>query len=127
MISVESYLTFSEFNGGDRPTERDFREELARYSLQDVLHFCVAANIVIYGVEPNPNRAAQNQLVRHACMPEILRLKIAAALNSRPLFHRQQLLFVAKESLIVCRDVGLPLKPGRELARLFLMANDEHP
>ncbi len=126
-MNVERYLTFAEFNGGTPSAEKDFREELGRYSVETVFRFCITANILIYGIDPDPNKAVQAQLVRHACMPETLPVNEAVALTSHTLFHRQQLLFVAKESLILCGDTGLPLKPGRDLARLFLMANDQHP
>lgn len=125
MIDVEAYLTFAEFNGGVRSTREEFRSELSRYSLAEVFSFCIIANIVIYGVEPDPNRVVHDQIVKHACLPETLPLKMAAALSKRALFHRQQLLFVAKESLIVCAGKGISFRPGRELTRLFLMANDQ--
>ena len=125
MIDVEAYLTFAEFNGGIRSTHDQFRSELSRYSRAEVFTFCIVANTVIYGIDPNPNRVAHDQIVKLACLPETLPLKIAAALSKRALFHRQQLLFVAKESLIVCSEYGIPFRPGRDLARLFLMANNQ--
>ncbi len=127
MISVEPYLTFAEFNGGHRSTMEDFCNELARYSREDILRFCIATNIVIYGIDPNPSRTAQAQIVHHACLPETLPPNVSAALSSRPLFHRQQLLFVAKESLLVCSSAGLPLGPGKDLTRLFLKSDDQNP
>ncbi len=125
MIDVEAYLTFAEFNGGVRSTREEFRSELSRYSLAEVFRFCIIANLVIYGIDPDPNRVTHDQIVKFACLPETLPLKIAAALSKRALFHRQQLLFVAKESLIVCGENGITLRPGGDLTRLFLMANDQ--
>ena len=53
----------------------------------------------------------------------------AAAIKSNParvLFHRQQLLFIAKEALRLACDTAPPLPLGIDLSDLFTMANDQH-
>ena len=125
-IGVEAYLTFSDFNGGKRASLEDFRADLVRYRREDIVRFCVFTNNAIYGLDPDPSRSAHLEIVRNACLPQTLSLDLAAKLISGTLFHRQQLLFVAKEALLICSSAGLPLAPGWNLTRLFLKANDQN-
>jgi len=77
---------------------------------------------------------AHDEFVRNSFAPQAAEHIIAAIRdpqNPRGVYHRQQLLFVCKEALLVCPESGGkdPTVPphGGEMGRVLLMANDLLP
>jgi hypothetical protein len=129
-----TYITFSELNNGVAVTLDQFRAELSRFNGIQVFYVCAVMNSMIMDWQGNARLDAVEHFVKNSFIPQVAQ-KIVAALNDplepRGIYHRQQLLFVAKEGLSVCGKVGgddplLPAHSGR-MARVLLMANDLLP
>jgi hypothetical protein len=129
-----TYFSFSEFNHGVRVTLDQFRAELSKFNRLLVVYVCGVMNTIIRDWQGHTRLEAVEELVRNSFRPDVAE-RIVAEINNpqrpRGLYHRQQLLFVAKEALLVCPESGGndPLAPAHsgEMARVLLMANDLLP
>lgn len=128
---IVTYFTYSELAGTPPTTIEEFRAELTKFGRAPVIYACCVINAVLRDWDGHFNHDAHDALVRTSFPPEIANVVIAALHNpSRPrgLFHRQQLLFVGKEAIMVCGDSGgrdpAALPYGGGLGMVLLMAND---
>ena len=110
---------------------QEFRAELSKFGRGPVIYACSVINAVLKNWDGYLDQEAHDALVRNSFPPEIARVIIAALHDpSRPRgrYHRQQLLFVSKEAVMVCGDSGgrdpAALPYGGGLGMVLLMAND---
>ena len=127
------YLTYSEFNHGNRVPIEEFRKGLSKYRRGSVLYMCSVINCIIRPWLSGNDETADKELISNSFPPELsdhLLNLLAVSSEARILFHRQQALFVAKEALLNCADEGLdpistPYWGG--LGLILLMASDHLP
>lgn len=123
-------LTYREVFGGSRPTLTDFRARLAAVSKIPLLRICAVLNALLRPEADSPelfNTAAHRAFVRAYFPGDLGKNILRATSGERPrvVFHRQQLLFVAKEALQYASDnAGLPMISNSALGELLLIAND---
>ncbi len=129
VISV--YFTYEELNNGKRSTLEEFRACLSQYSRNKVVYACSALGAVLKSWEGGSmDMEAHEAAVRAAFPPQRAEELVAGSKDKkrkRCVFHRQQLLFVAKEAVLACSEQGLDplsLRHWGGLGRAFLMAND---
>ena len=120
-LLVDAYLTYEE-RFGRRSSIEEFRRELARYRSEDVIRLCSALNILLFGWSKYFDKDLHDRLVSTFAPAALVAIKSNPA---RVLFHRQQLLFTAKEAIRLARDAANPLSGGNDLSDLFTMANDQ--
>jgi hypothetical protein len=114
---------------GSPSTFADFRTELQQYSRDQMVYLCSAINVLLHswfgGVPDLTSHELLVKMLFDASTAEHF-LKGSSAQEPRFVFHREQLLFVAKEAILNCPHAGLnPLgRPPGAMTRLFLMAND---
>ena len=130
---IVTYLPYSEFNDGRKCTRDEFRSTLSRFSRNRVLYICSVINAILKSWEGHLDREAHDEVVQSAFPPEMANPLIALGRSEarpRAVFHRQQILFVAKEALACCKEQGVDPFRLRYLGGLgivFLMANDLLP
>jgi hypothetical protein len=122
-------LTYAEVFGGSRPSLDDFRNRLALLPKLPLVRVCAVLNAFLRSDASSPellNFASHRALIRAYFPTETAKriLAVSEGANPRVVFHRQQLLFVAKEALqYASDDPGVPM-PNTALGQLFLIAND---
>ncbi len=122
-------LTYAEVFGGPRPSLDDFRTRLAALPKLALVRVCAVLNAFLRSDASSPellNFASHRALIRAYFPAETAKriLAVSEGANPRVAFHRQQLLFVAKEALqYASDDPGVPM-PNTALGELFLIAND---
>lgn len=129
-----TYFSFSEFNNGVKTTSSQFRAELSKFNGLLVFYACGVMNSLIQDWQGHARPDTVEELVKNSFRPQVAG-KIIAELrnpqNPRGVYHRQQLLFVAKEALLVCPSASgndpLAAAHSGEMARVLLMANDLLP
>jgi hypothetical protein len=128
---LRTYFTFSWFNRGNPSSIEQFKGTLAKYNRDAVVAVCSAVNCLLKtwgGGYLDP--VVHDVLVNSAFPPSLANEMVRARKNPgdrRMVFHRQQLLFVAKMAVIHCATAGvnpLPQKYWGGLGDAFLMAND---
>jgi hypothetical protein len=129
--TIVTYFSFSELNNGVKATIEEFRAELSKFNAIQVLYACGVMNSMTRDWQGNTRPGVVEELVRNSFQKWAADQIIAELHNPRRprgLYHRQQFLFVAKESLSYCPTTGgkNPLLPEHsgEMARVLLMAND---
>jgi hypothetical protein len=122
-------LTYAEVFGGPRPSLSDFRARLASLPKMPLVGICAVLNAFVR------SDASSDELLNFATHKAMIRayfpapianaiLAVASGDSPRVAFHRQQLLFVAKEALMYASDTSdLPMS-NQALGELFLIAND---
>lgn len=121
-------LSFYEMTG-IRATRERLAELLSQFSRSAVMQSVgVVSAVLEWGSEPNWD--SHDNLVREAFRRNDADKLLAAchsAIPARPLFHRQQILLIAKEAILNCSDKGLDATAMKEwggLGLAFLMASD---
>lgn len=128
MAQVATYFSYGRLSGSPS-TLVQFRTELQRFSRDQMVYLCGAMNTLLrswFGGAPDPtSHELLVRMVLDAAAAEQL-LQGSKAQEPRFVFHREQLLFIAKEAILICPEAGLnPLsQPRGTMTRLFLMAND---
>jgi hypothetical protein len=123
-------LTYAEAFGGLRPTLTEFRARLAAVSKVHLVRICAVLNAFLRPEADSPelfNAAAHRAFVRAYFSGEVGKKILRATEGDRPrvVFHRQQLLFVAKEALqYASDDASLPMISNSAMGELLLIAND---
>lgn len=132
--TFSTYFSFAEFNNGVKATQDQFQAALSQFNGLLVVYVCGVMNSLTRDWQGHTRVEATEQLVRNSFRPDMAEQIVAEFRNPerpRGLYHRQQLLFVAKEALSICQETGGkdPLAPAHsaEMARVLLMANDLLP
>jgi hypothetical protein len=109
---------------------QEFRDSLSRFARDPLIYLCAAVNALIKCWQGGaPDKELHSKVVRSLFESSDTARLITGSLEEpipRFVFHRQQLLFLAKEAILHCQKEGLdPLiqKPGI-VGRIFLLAND---
>src|SRR5260221_3870598 len=131
---IATYITFAEFNGGRPSSPQQFHDELAKYQRDGVIALCSTMNCLLKTwIGGRVDSKAHDLLAQSAFSVDLAaRMKRARenAANPRVVFHRQQLLFVAKEAVLHCKNEGInPLSNAKwnNFGTILLMANDQLP
>jgi hypothetical protein len=126
-----SYVSWADANNGNPSTLSQFRTCLSRYSRSKVVYLCGILNSFLRIWEGSKGfLEAHAELLRYAFPSPWSENLIAASTNptnKRVVFHRQQLLFVAKEAILHCGEQAedpFSLPYWGKLGAVFLMAND---
>ncbi|MDP9161535.1 MAG: hypothetical protein M3O09_15050 [Acidobacteriota bacterium] len=129
---MERLVTFVTYGlGRDRQsTIQEFRDALSHFSRDHVIYLCSAINAILRCWERGaPELESHAHFLRKYFQPaEAERLIEASQNSSQYVFHRQQLLFVAKEAVLHCQEDGGAdplIQPPGPVGMLFLMANDQ--
>lgn len=131
--TIVTYFTYSEISGTPRPTIEVFRSELRKFSRNETVYACALLNAVLKNWVGDFDENSHVLLVRDSLPPDVANYVISqfrGGDQTRGLYHRQQLLFVAKEAVQVCPTVGrnpLSLPYWGGLGIILLMANDLLP
>ena len=130
MATVATYFPYSELNNGLPSTLVEFQRELGAFARSRILHLCSAINASLRSEDDKfINQKAHDGLVRAFFEPQVAEGLLRKDGDVRFVFHRQQILFVAKTAILNCPDDGLV--PGRvefrRLGRIFSMAGDHLP
>jgi hypothetical protein len=115
---------------GTPSTLDEFRSELKLFSRDQVVYLCSAINLLLRGWWAGAPDPGAHQLL----LSTILGTSVAQRFPLRGVqgqtlffFHREQLLFIAKEAILCCPEAGAKVlgQPPGVLDRLFLMASDQ--
>lgn len=113
---------------GSPSTLADFRSELQRFCRDQTVYLCSSINSLLRSWLHFPDLAAHDALLKMFFDAATAERFIKASKDPEPklVFHRQQMLFIAKEAILCCPETGLnPLNPQPSLlANLLLRAND---
>src|SRR5712691_7968680 len=120
------YFTFADINQNQPSTLETFHNRLAALPKVPLVRVCSVMNAMLRSDTEPLNTAAHDGLVR-AFFPAHLSARFLQKTQGQPVrfvFHRQQVLFVAKEALSHSSDdEDMPME-STALGEVFLMAND---
>jgi hypothetical protein len=120
------YWTFQDLNNGEKSSLEEFRRQLSIFHRDAIVYFCGLTNTLLFRNPGRFNLQAHNDFVR-LYLPTDLQKRMTYHPSGVPavVFHRQQLLLLAKEALFNCNTEGRLWKQGDSgFAKLLLMAND---
>ncbi len=128
-MQVATYVPYSEVNDGKPSTLEEFQVELGVFARSRILHICSVINALLRSDEEPVNREAHDALVKAFFEPQLADRLLRKEGDVRFVFHRQQILFVAKTAVLHCPDDGLVPGPPefKRLGKIFLMAGDHLP
>jgi len=109
-------------------TVQEFRDALRQFGRDQIVYLCSAINILLgswlNGVPDEAAHASVLKTVFGERAAEKL-MQEAKVRDAAFVFHREQLLLIAKEAILVCPENGMnPFQHVADLIRVFLMAND---
>lgn len=127
--SLSTCITFQEFSG-ERASVEELRSFLSQFQREQVVHATGIISAFLGCWTGNIDDSGHDALVKEAFFPDDAHKLLQACKSSTPsryVFHRQQVLFIAKEAIVHCKDEGVdpmqvPHWAGLGLA--FLMASD---
>src|SRR5437660_9122285 len=106
MAAVATYVPYSELNDGQPSTLDEFCGQLGTFARSRILHLCSAMNAALRSNEDPINREAHDALVKSFFEPQLADRLLRKKGDVRFVFHRQQILFVAKTAVLHCPDDG---------------------
>lgn len=128
-MRVATYFPYSELNDGKPSTLQEFQAALGAFARSRILHLCSVMNAALRSEKETINRKAHDALVKAFFEPQLADRLLRKEGDVRFVFHRQQILFVAKTAVLHSREDGLVPGPAefKRLGRIFLMAGDHLP
>jgi hypothetical protein len=126
MAVFATYIPFSEFNDNKLSTLDEFHQAIKAFPRKRLLHICSAMNALLRSEREPVNRNAHDSLVKDLFDEATAVTLLQPREEVRYVFHRQQILFVAKTAILLCADDDHNIDPARfkELGKVFLMASD---
>lgn len=128
---ITTYVTWAQVNSGKASSLAEFREYLSKYSRGGVVYLCSVLNSLLNSFrDPDVSLDAHSEFLSNAFPPPFSERFINAIKDRQSslfVFHRQQLLFLAKEAILCCEEGGLDplsLPFWGKLGIALLMAND---
>ena len=126
-----TYISYRDFTGNSCTAE-EFKSFLSKHKRSDVLFLCALLNTVLETWSGKIRGDVDGKLLDMAFLPEhASRLKgiISSSPHPKVVFHRMQIMFVAKQAVMCCQDDENVLDRFRNpywegLGLAFLMAND---
>lgn len=124
-----TYFSHALLHNNQASTMDQFRAAIVQFACDRVVYLTAVINSVLQCWRGDaPDIDAHTRIVSSMFPAEEATQLIAASKSSEPhfVFHREQLLFVAKEAVLHCPPNGAdPLThPPGDLGKMFLMAND---
>jgi hypothetical protein len=124
-------ISFKDVTGNSCTVEQ-LKSFLSQHNRSEILFLCTLLNTVLETWTGKVREDVHGQLVQMAFLPEhASRLKGIMSSSSHPrvVFHRAQIMFVAKQAVLCCQDDETVLDRFRHpywggLGLAFLMAND---
>ncbi len=124
-------ISFKDVTGNSCTVEQ-LKSFLSQHNRSEILFLCALLNTVLETWTGKVREDVHGQLVQMAFLPEhASRLKGIMSSSSHPrvVFHRAQIMFVAKQAVLCCQDDETVLDRFRHpywggLGLAFLMAND---
>ncbi|MGD0012399.1 MAG: hypothetical protein ABSE93_28145 [Terriglobia bacterium] len=128
MAQVATYYSWGLLTGTPSTLD-DFRSELKRFSRDQMVYLCSTINVFLRSWWRGAPEQTSHEVLLKIIFDEATAerfLRRSKEEQTHFVFHREQLLFIAKEAILCCPEVGAyPLgQPPGVLARLFLMASD---
>ena len=128
---LATYVTYEAFTGTPCTLD-ELKSYLSRFRRTEVLFACALLNTFLETWSGTVRRDVHDGLVSMAFLPDHAgRLKAMTSTSTETVFvfHRLQILFVAKQAVMNCSDAGDLLDPSQHphwggLGLAFLMAND---
>src|SRR6266404_1310341 len=111
MASIATYITYSELNHGEPSTLDQFHAQLSAFARTRILHLCSVLNALLRSDENTISQKAHDALVKAFFEPQLAQRLLMKRGDVRVVFHRQQILFVAKTAVLHCPDDGLIPNP----------------
>jgi hypothetical protein len=129
MAVFATYIPFSEINKNKPSTIDEFHNAIVTFPRMRLMHLCSAMNALLRSDTEPINRKAHDSLVRTLFDEPTAAALLSSREDVRFVFHRQQILFVAKTAIMSCSDLEQNIDPARfrELGKVFLMAGDHLP
>jgi hypothetical protein len=126
MVVFATYIPFSEINENKPSTIEEFHKAIAAFPRTRMLHICSAMNALLRSEDQPVNIAAHDSLVRNLFDDATAASLLQPREEVRYVFHRQQILFIAKTVILYCADDDQTIAPAqfKELGKVFLMAGD---
>jgi hypothetical protein len=126
MAVFATYIPFSEINENKPSTIEEFHKAIAAFPRTRLLHICSAMNALLRSEDQSVNIAAHDSLVRNLFDDATAARLLQPGEEVRFVFHRQQILFIAKAAILYCTDDDQNIDPAqfKELGKVFLMAGD---
>ncbi|HLJ41455.1 MAG TPA: hypothetical protein VKT50_08190 [Candidatus Acidoferrales bacterium] len=122
-VQAIPYLLYADLNSSIPANSDEFQALLQTLPRNGMLRVCSAINAVIAGWNRKHDFQAQKPLISAFLQPAWAE---KAILLERPVFHRHQLLFTAKEALKYCRAAEETLTPRLfHVGKALLMASDQ--
>jgi hypothetical protein len=127
LAQIATYLSHGTLTGTPS-TVQEFRDELKKFGRDPIVYLCSAINILLgswlKGVPDETDHALVLKTVFGAQAGDKL-MQEAKNRGAQLVFHREQLLLISKEAILVCPEAGLsPFQHVADLIPVFLMAND---
>ena len=128
---LATYISFRAFTG-ESCTLDELKKFLSKFLRTEVLFLCALLNTILETWSGKIRRDVHDDLIGMAFLPDDAnRLKAIISKSTEPafVFHRLQILFIAKQAVMNCRDDGNVVDPSNHphwggLGLAFLMAND---
>ena len=128
---LATYISFREFTGESCSLD-ELKTFLSKFLRTEVLFVCALLNTILETWSGKIRRDVHDDLISMAFLPDDAnRLKAIISTSTEPVFvfHRLQILFIAKQAVMNCRDDGNVVDPSNRphwggLGFAFLMAND---
>ena len=129
MATFATYIPFSEINGGNASTLDDFHTAVKAFPRIRLLHICSAMNALLRSETEPVDKLSHDLLVRELFDPRTAAYLLAPRDEVRFVFHRQQILFMAKTAITHCVDDMGTIDQAQlpQVGRVFLMAGDHLP
>lgn len=122
-IEALPFLVYAELNSGIPASGDEFQSLLKTLPRSGMLRVCSAINAVIGGWSRKYDFQTQKSLICTFLQPD---WASKAILLERPVFHRLQVLFTAKEALKHCRAAEEPLTDRLfDVGKTLLMGSDQ--
>jgi len=127
LAELATYLSHGTLTGTPS-TVQEFKDELRKFSRDPIVYLSSAINILLHGWPKGVPDEATHALVLKTVFGVGVAEKLVEQAKLRGahfILHREQLLLIAKEAILVCPEAGMnPFQQVRELVQVFLMAND---
>lgn len=120
--TITTYLRYSDFNRAVPSTLEQFEHALKAFPLEGLLRVCCALNVLVSNWDFGYDENLQARIIREFLPPEMAGWAIR---SGKPVFHRHQLLFTAREALKHCPITQEQIiNRAFEIGNLLLMASD---
>jgi ferredoxin len=123
-----TYFSHALLHNNEPSTQDEFRASIVPFARDRLVYLTAAISSMLQSWKGDaPDLTAHTAIVSSIFPADQAAKLIAGSKSAEPhfVFHREQLLFVAKEAIFHCPEQGIdPLTHLKDLGAMFLMAND---